>query len=159
VPEFMDSSAVSVVSWLNGQIYVHDGELSNSFYGTAYPSTVSFPVGSPEAFIKVAQSIAVEADRPPDWVHLRNENPFLQSTDLESSEFVSKEGVHYASFLRDRFTPGIGGYDEAMLLGEPVRGQFLACAVRYNGGSPFYVTGITVSFDRSAGHPMLDTQR
>lgn len=156
VPEWMDSSAVSVVSWKNGQLYVHDGELSNSFYGTVYPSTVSFPIGSPEAFIKVAQSIAVEADRAPDWVHLRNENPFLQSTDLENTEFVSKEGVHYASFLRDRWTPGLGGYDQAMLLGEPVRGQFIACAVRYNGGSPFYVTGITVAFDKSTGHPMLE---
>lgn len=158
-PEWMDSTAESIVSWVNGELYVHDGVPSNNFYGTVYPSTVSFVIGSPEAFVKTAEAIAIEADRAPSWVHLRNEVPFLQSTDLEQSEFVSKEGIHYASFLRDRLTPGKGSYENALILGEPIRGQFIACAVRYNGGSLFHVTGITVSFDKSVGHPMLQQQR
>jgi hypothetical protein len=153
-PEWMDALGETLVSWKNGYIYVHDTG-QNTFYGVTYPSTVSFAVGSPAAFVKTAEAIAIEGSRPPDWVHLRGENPYIQSTDLEAQEFISKEGVHYASFLRDRNTPGYSSREQALLFGEAVRSQFLKCAIRFNGDSSFYVTGVSISYDRSLGHGML----
>lgn len=153
-PEWMDALGETLVSFKNGRIWVHDSGI-NSFYGVTYQSVVSFPVGNPDAFVKTAEAIAIEGDRPPDWVHLRGENPYIQSTDLEAQEFISKEGIHYASFFRDRNTPGFPTREQALLYGEPIRSQFLKCALRFNGDRAFYVTGLTVSYDRSLGHQMI----
>lgn len=154
-PQWMDALSEAIVSWKDGQIYAHDANPQEGFYGTPFKCTVSFPVGNPAVFVKTLEALAIEANRPPDWVHVRNDTPFVQSTDLIATEFVSKEGIHYASFLRDRLTPGAGTYDDSLFFGEPVRGQFLQCAVRYNASPAFYMTGVTVSYDRSLGHPML----
>jgi hypothetical protein len=143
-----------LVSWRSGRIYVHDSG-QNTFYGVTYPSVISFTVGSPAAFVKTPEAIAIEGSRPPDWTHLRGEQPYIQSTDLEANEYASKEGIHYASFFRDRNTPGYSSREQALLFGEPVRSQFLKCALRFNGSSDFYVSGATVSYDRSLGHKML----
>ena len=153
-PEWIDALGDVLISWKSGKIYVHDSA-QNTFYGVTYPSLVSFTIGSVAAFVKTPEAISVEGSRPPDWVHLRGENPYIQSSDLESQEFSSKEGVHYASFFRDRNTPGFSSRDQALLFGEPVRSQFLKCALRFNGSSDFYITGVTVSYDRSLGHRML----
>lgn len=157
-PEWMDALGETLISWKSGRIYVHDTG-QNTFYGVTYPSVVSFAVGVGGAFVKTPAAIAIEGDRAPDWVHLRGENPYVQSTDLEYLEFTSKEGVHYASFFRDRLTPGYASREQALLYGEPVRAQYLKCALRYNGSSSFYLTGVTVSFDRSLGHGMLIENR
>lgn len=157
-PEWMDALGETLVSWKSGRIYVHDSG-QNTFYGVTYPSIVSFVVGNPAVFVKTPEAIAIEGDRPPDWVHLRGENPYIQSTDLEAQEFTSKEGIHYASFFRDRFTPGYPTREQALLYGELVRAQFLKCALRFNGDRPFYIIGATISFDRSLGHGMLIQNR
>ena len=157
-PEWMDALGETLLSWKNGRLFVHDTGY-NTFYGVVYPSTVSFIVGSPAAFVKTPEAIAIEGSRAPDWVHLRGENPYVQSTDLELQEFISKEGVHYASFLRDRLTPGYGTREQALLFGEAVRSQFLKIAIRYTGSSDFYITRTTVSYDRSLGHAMLTDGR
>ena len=153
-PEWMDALGEVLVSWRSGRIYVHDSG-QNTFYGVTYPSVISFTVGSPAAFVKTPEAIAIEGSRPPDWTHLRGEQPYIQSTDLEANEYASKEGIHYASFFRDRNTPGYSSREQALLFGEPVRSQFLKCALRFNGSSDFYVSGATVSYDRSLGHKML----
>lgn len=153
-PEWMDSTKDCVITWINGELYVHDNPSINEFYGVKHDSLVSFVYGIPQMYVKTPEAITIEGSQAPDWVHLRNEHPYIQSTDLYLDEFVGREGIYAASFYRDRLTPGYPDYDTAMMRGVPVRGQFIKCAILYHAGD-FHVTGITISYDRSLGNQML----
>lgn len=154
-PEFLSQVADEVVSFRYGILYVHDSQ-AFEFHGYPFDSTVSILIGKPAAMIRSMQSITVEADRKPDWVHARCEFPVIQSSDIEASEFNMKEGLFHAPFFRDRLTPGYRSADEALMYGDAMRGKFMKLAIRFSGlSSDATLNSVAVRFDPSFGYGEL----
>lgn len=154
-PSGMSMAGNVLLSWDGGRLYVHD-DLYGVFYGTGYPSQVSFLLNINPHTVKILQSIAVEANAAPDWVHIRNEHPYIQSSDLESTEFTDREGVYYAVVMRDRLTPGVDTVIQKLFRGDTIRGQHIRVAIEYESGhSAFEVHAITLKYSESYGHQNL----
>lgn len=155
MPDVMNCINRRVISFKGSDLYLHDDE-SMQFYNAPFSSIISFPMGVGTYEVKVPQAISIQATFAPDWVHVKNEHPFLQGSDIVSNEFVSREGTHYASFFRDRMTPGYNTTNQALLFGDQVRGTFLPIAIKYS--KPFYMTRVVLQYDVSSGHPMLKSK-
>lgn len=154
-PEFLSQVADEVVSFRYGILYVHDSQ-AFEFHGIQFDSTVSVLIGKPAAMIRSLQSVTLESDRKPDWVHARCEFPLVQSTDIESSEFTLKEGFFHAPFYRDRLTPGYRNAEESLMYGEALRGKFIKVAIRFSGlNNDATLSSIAVRFDPSFGYGEL----
>lgn len=120
-PEWMSMVSNRLVSFHNGKPYVHDGDTCE-FYGNNYDACVAFVHNEQGSTPKTLDAIAVEGDMP-DWVHVRTEVPYVQSSDLAPSDFQYKEGVYYTEILRDRLSPNASGTaNEKMYFGDRMRG-------------------------------------
>lgn len=98
----------------------------NVFFGVEEKAKVMYVTNADPSVPKVAHSIAVEANRCPDYVHFRTEYPYAQSSDLLPAEFTELEGIFYAKILRDRISPfNAGQYDRNLYFGDRMRGTFL----------------------------------
>lgn len=154
-PEFLSQVADEVVSFKYGILYVHDSPVFE-FHGYPFDSTVSVLVGKPAAMIRSLQSVTIEADRKPDWVHARTEFPVIQSSDIKESEFTMKEGLFHAPFFRDRLTIGYRNAEEALMYGDAMRGKFMKLAIRFSGlNSDATLNSVAVRFDPSFGYGEL----
>lgn len=154
-PEFLSQVADEVVSFRYGILYIHDSPVFE-FHGYPFDSTVSVLIGKPAAMIRSLQSVTIEADRKPDWVHARTEFPVIQSSDIEASEFNMKEGLFHAPFFRDRLTPGYNSTNEALMYGDAIRGKFVKLAIRFSGlTSDATLNSVAVRFDPSFGYGEL----
>jgi hypothetical protein len=151
VPEWMINVANRLVSFKNGNFYIHTGTF-NSFYGTYHDSILVGVHSEDGNTIKVYDSVAVEGDTP-HMVHFRTEVPNVQSTNALSSEFEIKEGVKYSPVLRDRLSPNATGtYDQKMWKGDKIRGEVCKFMVVYKpSGNSFEMKFLNVGFNGSAG--------
>ena len=150
-PEWMSNVGNRLVSFKDGMPYTHDGPV-NTFYGAVQASAIAGVHNEASNTVKVYESVGIEGDTP-ERVHLRTEVPYVQSTDVTSSEFTVKEGVKYAGFLRDRRTPGIaGGYNLAMWKGDRMRGDVAKFTVFYFPGAvKRELKFVNLGFDASSG--------
>lgn len=137
-PELFSVTNGLITCFLKGRLYIHSGYTNgtapaspyNEFFGQLYPALLSKVVNPVVPLIKYIESIAVEGNQEPLYVHLRayytfnDSSPVYQSTDLVKGEFNWKEGVWYASFYRDRTTPGQSSYNQALQTGDKIRGQW-----------------------------------
>jgi hypothetical protein len=151
-PEWMGRVANTLVSFKDGFCYTHNHYISNTFYGQAYDSYLSFVHSDAGSTVKVYNSIAVEGDTP-YMVHTRTTNPYEQSTNLMSDEFRIIEGVNYGSLMRDRLSPNVAGtYDLKMLIGDRVRGEYAKFTILHrNPTSDKEIKFATISFNPSRG--------
>lgn len=140
-PEWMTLVGNRLVTFKDGKPYIHTGTY-NTFYGQAYDSVLAFPHNEAGNVIKSYQSISIEGDTP-DLVHHRTEVPYVQSSDLRyasfdqatqmNGDFRIKEGVSYATILRDRLSPNTSGsYDQKVMTGDKMRGEVGKFQVVYN---------------------------
>lgn len=122
-PEWMTLVGNRLVTFKEGKPYVHDSATYNTFYGQAYDTVLAFPHNEAGNIIKSYQSVSIEGDTP-DLVHHRTEVPFEQSSDIRKDEFILKEGVSYATIMRDRLSPNTSGsYDQKVTTGDKMRGE------------------------------------
>lgn len=123
MPEWMSMVGNRLLTYKDGIPYVHNSETFNQFYGSTYDSAISFVHSEAGLGTKVYESLSIEGDRP-DIVHVRTEVPYVQSSDIRSSDFVDKEGVKYAPVLRDRLSPNVSGtFDQKLYKGDVIRGE------------------------------------
>ncbi|MCA9339280.1 MAG: hypothetical protein KDA17_00040 [Candidatus Saccharibacteria bacterium] len=153
-PTWIDQIRGLIVSWSVSSMYTHNNETKNEFYGVATPSTISFPVNKNPSSVKAFAAVIVEANTPPDWVHIQVKHPYLQSSDIEDEEFEDREGVYYAQIKLDRLTPGFGGnYLAAMNSGDSMRGRVANIAIQYLNTTDFEFECAHVIHEDSIGHP------
>lgn len=150
-PEWMGSVGNRLVTFLGGIPYIHSGA-KNSFYGQTQDSVVSFPHNEGGNTIKVYNTLAIEGDTP-DRVHVRTEKPYVQSSDLVSSEFRTKEGVPYAAIYRDRLSPNVTGtYESKLLTGDRMRGDLAKFQVVFSQPSTQkQVKFVDINYNQSTG--------
>jgi len=153
-PSWLSCISRYVISFNQAALHMHDSS-NMSYYGAAFRSLISFPIGSADTEIKIPQSIGISSSVAPEWTHVKNTQPFNQGTDLVDSEYNHMESMFYASFLRDRLSPGHSSFEEALLFGEHVRGLYLPLAVRFDQN--FSMNGIVIQYGVSRGHAMLQS--
>lgn len=154
-PEWFSKSGNLLLSFRNGKLYRHDNETAyNTFYGIDYPSGIAFVVNQPAAIVKWAGSIGVQANDTPTWIHIRTENPYIQSTDLEDEDMRLREGIYYGEIRRDRLSPNATGtYFEKSLKGDKMRSSLLEVYVEFSTfADELLVYLIKVMWQQSKGH-------
>jgi len=154
-PEWFSKSGNLLISFKDGKLYRHDNESAyNTFYGTQYTSGIAWVTNNPIPVIKWPAALGVQSNYMPSWVHVRTENPYTQSTDLEEDDFVFREGIYYADVLRDRLSPNVtGSYYDKSLKGDKIRSSLLEVYVEFSTfADELYVYLVKLMWQPSSGH-------
>lgn len=151
-PEAFSMVGNRLVSFKNGGIYIHNSSIYNTFYGYTSDSVIAFPHNEGANSIKTYESLAIEGDAP-DRVHVRTENPNLQSSDLVLVDFKAKEGVQYSPIYRDRLSPNTAGtVVEKLYNGDYMRGEIAKMMIVYNQPTTLKeLKFVSVEFNPSSG--------
>ena len=144
------------VRFENGQAFVFTNEVYNTFGGVKYNSRISVVLNENPMVVKEMRGVAIEGERP-YFIHIQNQRPHLQSSDLYSSEFENKEGVYYSPVLRDRLTPRFEGeYLLALVAGDYIRGQFIEFMFEWDVSSrQMEINFLDFVYSISSGHTNL----
>ena len=158
-PEWLCLVGNRLVSFKAGYPYIHDSTVYNTFYGQAYDSAIGFIHNEAGNVTKKYNSLSIEGDTP-SIVHARTEVPYVQSSDLRSTEFTIKEGVNYSPIYRDRLSPNVTGtYDQKLYKGDIVRGETAKFQVVFSTPTtPKVLKFVNIDFDPSSGHTTQNTQ-
>jgi hypothetical protein len=150
--EYFASIDTSLYSFKDGVLYKHNETTSyNNFYDATYRSKLAI-VCNQDNVIKEFTNISIEASEAPEWLHIRSEYPFEQSSDLIDTDFADKEGIFYASFLRDRLSPAVTGTaSHKQMVGDRVRTQALLVLLQFNNSSQIYFRTATIGYNISTG--------
>jgi hypothetical protein len=127
-PEYMVTMGDLLVAFKNGDLYTHDSEEYNTFFGTTYDSYIK-PVfnKSPlqkKSWISVTEVASEIWDCPEIVTNVNSYGAVAQQSNLVEADFVTREGNFHATFLRD--TNSIGGLIE----GDSLKGQYLVAKFR-----------------------------
>jgi hypothetical protein len=130
IPESYCTSGTGIVSFKDGKLYEHNKGISyGRFYGTYYkqkftPVFAPFPEG-----VVLFQSMDMRSNKkwniPVIITSPSEDQANGQRSELLADDFETKEGVHSASFFMDKTTPNFDDPYEAMIDGEPLRGQWI----------------------------------
>jgi hypothetical protein len=144
VPNAYGRFGRTVVSFNNGQLWLHeDNQSRNRFYGAYTPSSIEFASNLSPEKIKVFDNISVYSNRvwgspnntdiiiPPTFLH-----PSGMASRLVPAKYVNKEGIFHAEFLRDLNTPGSSAHK--ILNGRRLRGELML--IRLTNSDTFLVT-------------------
>lgn len=109
-PEMMCSSGVGIVSYVEGNLYHHDIGVDalqekeyNKFYGNDVPSELWLVSNESPSNNKVYKAISVESEHV--W-SADIENKHGQKTSIFTTDFDTRENIHYAQVLNDINSPG-----------------------------------------------------
>jgi hypothetical protein len=151
-PESFCTLGNRLVTFKSGIVYTHDSQTFNSFYGQVYDSQIAFPHNEGGNTIKTYDTLAIEGDQP-SRVHIRTEVPYVQSSDLVSTDFRVKEGVNYAPIYRDRLSPNVAGTAvDKMYKGDRMRGELGKFQVVFSQPSSLkQLKFVDINFDNSTG--------
>jgi hypothetical protein len=147
-PELMADLGSGFYSFKNGILYRHGASGFNTFYGQTYKSSIAF-VCNKDNTVKEFLSLALEGSTP-DWVHLRTEVPYEQSTDLTTQDFTLQEGVCYAPILRDRLTPDATSFVMGQISGDKIRSKAMLIFLQWSQID--YFRTATIGYNQSSGH-------
>jgi hypothetical protein len=161
-PETMGRVTSNLVTFKDGMPHVHDEEVNKAaYYGE--PAVYAFATVTKEAGdqVKVAHKVSVEGNYPLDWVHIRSEKPYVQSTDVSSADYnlnpflpgtaKKNEGMHYAPIRRDRRTPGTLSREMNLMKGDTMRGDYFLISGE-DAYSRTYINAINIFYNISKGH-------
>jgi len=125
-PEKGFSMFTDMFTYKNGNLWIHrEGETRNNFYDTQYKTRVKFPVGA--ISVKNYQSVAIHSNNLMVTTLDGITTQLGHVSDLIETDFNTREGIHYANFLRDKIT--------GMVDGDRLRGRFLVMELETVDGS------------------------
>ncbi len=109
-PEMMCTIGNLLVMFKNGQIWTHDNDRYNSFFGVDYESNISPVFSKPGLEKKTWQSVNLVSDSvwdaPTIYSPLLHPSGQRQETNIKESEFIVYEGQPSASIKRDIYSRG-----------------------------------------------------
>lgn len=124
----------------------------NTFFGVSYSSMVMFAANVFPNSLKEYQGINVETDLEPASCYLMSNYPWLQITDLISTDFSDLEGVFYASIFRDRLSPQFTDPNQALYYGDPITTKAPLIQLTFTASQLFHLKYVNVGYQLSAGH-------
>lgn len=119
-PEMMVTLGMQFITFKNGQLYTHDSETYNNFYGVQYRSFLTLCFNQSPNQTKVYQSLEYRADKIWYCTELRTSmysfGSTLQNSEIPKSAFRRLEDRTAAPVYRDKNTSG------GLANGQPMRG-------------------------------------
>ena len=106
-PDYMCGLNTGIVTFKNGEIYTHNSETAtvpyNNFYGGDFPSELTVASNQGGSNNKVYTAFSQESD---DIWDVEFSTPNGQNSALVSSDFDTRENIHYSDILNDTNSPG-----------------------------------------------------
>lgn len=128
VPEWYERSGTNMVSFKDGNIWVHyTNDVRNNFYGNQYTTKHNVICNLSYNTMKVFNNIDVDSNKAweatnvsvaPNAIY-----PQGMISRIKKGKFVNKEGKFHAAFMRDMLTPGINNQSLALVNGRALRGE------------------------------------
>lgn len=140
-PEKGFSMFTDLFTYRDGKLYTHkDGEVRNNFYGEQFQSMAKFPTGSNT--VKNFQSIAIHSNNIMATTTDGITTSLGQVSDLIETDFTTREGIHYANFLRDKLTDLING--------DRIKGRYIVLEIiTLNGAKKLQLFKVVVKSTQS----------
>jgi hypothetical protein len=144
-------------SFKNGNMYEHNQDLQNTFYGTYFPSKIMFTSNIMQQVPKVYDNLLVESNLMPNFVYFYNNYPYIQTSDLTDVDFRDVEGIWYASILRNKIVPTATGFTtDGLLTAEVMKNTNMYVETRFSPTStPLELRLLQLGMSISKGHPGL----
>ena len=106
-PEFMCGAGTRIVTFKGGDIFEHNSTTAptpyNEFYGVTYPSEIHIISNEAPSNNKIYKPFSQEPD---DVWDVDFESPNGQASNLISSDFDTRENIHYSDMMNDTNSPG-----------------------------------------------------
>lgn len=159
VAEYFVCVGEALFSFKNGALYEHNKGAYNQYYGVSVTPAFAFVEnGEPDSSVKMFKALALEASCRPKFTHIRTEvadDPdYVQSSDIDESEWKLNEGVFEAAILRDRLSPNTPGtvYDK-LLFGDEMKGQWARILMKFGSDNVRQqIRFVNVTYSTSSGH-------
>jgi len=120
--EYMFYLENNLFSFKEGQLYRHNSSVIYcNYYGVQYTPAVMDLSNQQLNKPKVYNNFSVEGNTPPSRVYFMTRYPFIQASDLVTSDFAEKEGVWYATIYRNKLDPAFTSPEQALIAGEKMR--------------------------------------
>jgi hypothetical protein len=146
IPDFGGYIFNQYITYKAGAMYTHNtNSVYNSFYGTTYSSIVELVYNASPALIKSFLGLIQQGDTVwsvpvvpvvPSPVYI--ETNIGQTSTLLSTDFVKKEGVWFASLLRDIGSPG------GLINGDDLKGNWIRLPLSNSSTSKINLLSIDV---------------
>lgn len=110
IPDWMGRLNNRFFTIKGGQLYLHNDEenpVRNNFYGTQYPTTLTYFINVEPSAIKVAKTISTESNKAFNFSvkgYLGDEQNSVTLTSLSSADFLNKEGRWHAYLRRSELS-------------------------------------------------------
>lgn len=126
----------------DARLYKHDTNSTyNRFYGVNHSSTISTSFNVNSAMIKTYIGVMTQSSSA--WIPTSISTSLGQSSSLIASDFSFKEGVYFASFLKDSSSPG------GLLNGDDLKGYWIKLGMTNTETSKSTMLGADVRFINS----------
>ena len=107
VDEVMCGAGTRIVTFKGGDIFEHNSTTAptpyNEFYGVTYPSEIHIISNEAPSNNKIYKAFSQESD---DIWDVDFESPNGQASNLISSDFDTRENIHYSDMMNDTNSPG-----------------------------------------------------
>ena len=153
-PEYFGSSGETFLGFMNGVPWIHNADPVNvnNFYGTYYPSKATIVINMGDRLEKAWDGIVIDSNKIWDCPNIYNEEG--QSSNLIANDFVWRDNLYYADFLRDINTPSelLKADQIAIRHGKFLSSQVLTIELELNEPTYHYIQSIGVAATMKAGH-------
>lgn len=136
-----------------GKLYIHNQAQPAFFNGVQYKGRLMYS-NNPKG-VNQFQAIGLNGNKKPTFVHFRTEDPFVQSSGLDNTDFGDKEGMQYASLQRDRLSPNsTGNFNAKEKTGDKLFGKALLVMLEYDFADtiPLELKEGKVQYKINSGH-------
>lgn len=132
-PEMMCTLGTLLISFKNGELWTHDADYYNRFYGTDYESNISavfndFP-DAKKTWSAIAEVANTTWDCPLIYTNTNTYGSQRQESKLIEQNFTILEGMPSSSILRDLYSPG--GWNN----GDWMKGTYMVVKFRKSSAS------------------------
>lgn len=123
----------NLFTFKNGKLYLHNQDNQCQYYGVQYQPAVMNISNQQPTKPKSYNNFASESNQQPVFVYVMSLYPYVQSSDLDSSDFENLEGIWYAPIYRNKLDPAFGNnYPYALISGEKMRTTALYAMSQWN---------------------------
>jgi len=144
-PEWLARNAQELISFKNGQLYVHDqNTLYSNFYGTQYNAELSIVSNDNPSVSKVYMANSLESNKAVDVPIITTSENNLSN--LLVSDYENTEGKYYAGFWFDQNTPNIAN---PLINGDSLRGYYMEILLQDKSADYFDIFAVNFVYNAS----------
>ena len=154
-PEYFSTHKTTFASFVKGQLYIHDDSNNkNYFYNGKYPTQISYVENVQPSQPKVFMTHSVEGNASPTISRFETIDNWTMNSDLNTNDYVRKEGTYYSEMFGDTNDPNVGEnstYGDRLMRGTKLRGQYIKVFMAFRQ-EDLEVKHSNIGFITSKGH-------